>query len=60
MSAILPFLKQVITVENSREVQRNIAYFSSICQMCLGHTWYLAVDMQLFILAPILFLVAYR
>ncbi|XP_020803371.1 O-acyltransferase like protein-like [Drosophila serrata] len=28
--------------------------------LCLGHTWYLAVDMQLYLLAPILLIVLYK
>ncbi|KAH8235404.1 hypothetical protein KR038_007025, partial [Drosophila bunnanda] len=28
--------------------------------ICLGHTWYLAVDMQLYLLAPILLIVLYK
>ncbi|EDV46714.1 nose resistant to fluoxetine protein 6 [Drosophila erecta] len=29
-------------------------------QICLGHSWYLAVDMQLYIIAPILLIALYR
>ncbi|KAH8278499.1 hypothetical protein KR018_004095 [Drosophila ironensis] len=28
--------------------------------LCLGHTWYLGVDMQLFIISPILLIVVYK
>lgn len=27
---------------------------------CLTHTWYLAIDMQLYVIAPILLLVVYK
>lgn len=31
-----------------------LLYFYLLLQQCLGHSWYLAVDMQLFLLSPLL------
>ena len=28
--------------------------------MCVGQTWYLAADMQMFVISPIFFFIAYR
>lgn len=32
----------------------------TFCFQCMGHTWYLSVDMQLFILAPFLIYLLYH
>ena len=33
---------------------------NNLSEMCLSHTWYLAVDMQMFLVSPIFLFVAYR